>query len=112
MSALPCSVPILIEPPDDDAPDVLPIHMSDSKCRHYRDRLLQRHPYCRYCGERIAPKKATIDHVQPKSQGGLNRPDNLVLCCVRCNLAKQGRTPDQWANDVIFGADPRQSGGN
>ena len=37
----------------------------------------------------------SLDHVQPKSQGGKATWTNIVCCCVRCNVKKGGRTPEQ-----------------
>ena len=34
----------------------------------------------------------TLDHVQPRSQGGSNDPTNLVTCCFDCNSARQDRS--------------------
>jgi 5-methylcytosine-specific restriction endonuclease McrA len=42
-------------------------------------------------------KVAQIDHVMPRSRGGSNKLDNLVLCCGPCNVDKRARTPDEWA---------------
>ena len=33
-----------------------------------------------------------IEHVLPRSRGGLTRPSNLALSCPGCNLAKNERT--------------------
>ncbi|HHC08190.1 MAG TPA: HNH endonuclease [Actinobacteria bacterium] len=46
---------------------------------------------CQYCGGRAE----NVDHVVPKSQGGLHRWDNVVAACRRCNTKKGGRTPEQ-----------------
>lgn len=46
---------------------------------------------CAYCG-RFAN---TIDHVLPRSRGGLDSWENLVACCLRCNNVKGDRTPDE-----------------
>jgi 5-methylcytosine-specific restriction endonuclease McrA len=43
---------------------------------------------CAYC-KRSAN---TIDHVQPKSRGGLDTWENLVACCLRCNNIKGDKT--------------------
>jgi 5-methylcytosine-specific restriction endonuclease McrA len=43
---------------------------------------------CAYC-KRAAN---TIDHVQPKSRGGLDTWENLVACCLRCNNIKGDKT--------------------
>jgi 5-methylcytosine-specific restriction endonuclease McrA len=42
---------------------------------------------CQYCG---APAE-NIDHVVPKSRGGLHAWDNVVAACRRCNAAKEDR---------------------
>jgi 5-methylcytosine-specific restriction endonuclease McrA len=52
---------------------------------------------CSYCGVPVrrlakglhgAPDLATLDHVQPRSQGGRLSLDNLVLACRACNNAR------------------------
>jgi 5-methylcytosine-specific restriction endonuclease McrA len=40
---------------------------------------------CQYCG---ATRKLTIDHVIPKSKGGSDDWDNLVVACSSCNIKK------------------------
>jgi len=42
---------------------------------------------CEYChsSERLSANRFTIDHVMPKSLGGLNEWINLALACRRCN---------------------------
>lgn len=43
---------------------------------------------CRYCGDMITRKEATVDHIIPLSKGGSNDKANLVICCLRCNKKK------------------------
>lgn len=43
---------------------------------------------CAYCGR----SADTVDHVQPKSRGGLETWENLVASCLRCNNKKGNRT--------------------
>jgi 5-methylcytosine-specific restriction endonuclease McrA len=50
---------------------------------------------CQYCGKRYPTSELSIDHVIPRSQGGGMAWDNVVCACVRCNVRKGGRTPDQ-----------------
>jgi 5-methylcytosine-specific restriction endonuclease McrA len=50
---------------------------------------------CQYCGRRMPTTELSLDHVVPKSQGGRSTWENVVCCCVRCNVKKGGRTPDQ-----------------
>ena len=40
---------------------------------------------CQYCGERHA---LTIDHVHPRSKGGLHVWENVVSACTDCNSCK------------------------
>ncbi len=46
---------------------------------------------CQYCGRTAE----NLDHVVPKSQGGLHTWENVVASCRRCNSKKGGRTPNQ-----------------
>lgn len=43
---------------------------------------------CQYCSELFKEKDLTIDHVLPKSKGGLCSWDNAVIACRRCNQQK------------------------
>lgn len=44
---------------------------------------------CFYCGKKIIGElKPTRDHVHPKSKGGGNEEDNIVLACNKCNNKK------------------------
>lgn len=46
---------------------------------------------CQYCGDRAD----SIDHVVPRSRGGLDVWDNLAAACRPCNTRKRDRTPDE-----------------
>lgn len=50
---------------------------------------------CQYCGGRFSTSELSVDHVIPRSQGGTNSWENMVCCCVQCNVRKGGRTPQQ-----------------
>ncbi|MCC6239845.1 MAG: HNH endonuclease [Phycisphaerales bacterium] len=50
---------------------------------------------CQYCGKKFPSHELSLDHVVPKSQGGRASWDNIVCCCVSCNVKKGGRTPEQ-----------------
>lgn len=50
---------------------------------------------CQYCGKRFATNELSLDHVVPRSQGGRSTWDNIVCCCIKCNVKKGGRTPEQ-----------------
>jgi 5-methylcytosine-specific restriction endonuclease McrA len=50
---------------------------------------------CQYCGKKFSTTELSLDHVLPKSQGGKSSWENIVCCCVKCNVKKGGRTPEQ-----------------
>ena len=56
-----------------------------------RKNVLHRDDYtCQYCGK--SNTSLTVDHIQPKSRGGLNSWDNVVAACLRCNNKKGNKT--------------------
>lgn len=50
---------------------------------------------CQYCAKTLSASQVTIDHVLPRSQGGITSFTNCVICCYACNNRKADRTPDQ-----------------
>lgn len=48
---------------------------------------------CQYCHKRFPKSELTIDHVLPRSRGGADSWENLVLACVKCNHKKSNKTP-------------------
>jgi len=56
---------------------------------------------CQYCGKRYPTSELSLDHIIPKSQGGHTTWENIVCCCVRCNVRKGGRTPEQASMRLI-----------
>ena len=50
---------------------------------------------CQYCGVQLSRTQLTLDHVIPRSQGGITGWENLVTACRTCNSRKGGRTPEQ-----------------
>lgn len=50
---------------------------------------------CQYCGRKFHTTDLSLDHVTPRSQGGKSTWENIVCCCIKCNVKKGGRTPEQ-----------------
>ena len=50
---------------------------------------------CQYCGAKKTASELTLDHILPRSRGGLNSPINVVTACLKCNNRKGDRTPDE-----------------
>ena len=64
------------------------------------------HNTCQYCGVRPGTSELTIDHVMPRSRGGLSNWENCVLACVSCNRKKADRTP--FEAGLIMAAQPKR----
>ena len=50
--------------------------------------LLRDSNSCQYCGGALPSSELTLDHVVPRSRGGLSTWENLVACCHPCNRQK------------------------
>ncbi len=50
---------------------------------------------CQYCGRRFPRTELNLDHVIPRSRGGVSTWENVVCSCHVCNRRKGGRTPDE-----------------
>jgi 5-methylcytosine-specific restriction endonuclease McrA len=50
---------------------------------------------CQYCGKKFSTSDLSLDHVVPRSQDGKSTWENIVCCCIKCNVKKGGRTPEQ-----------------
>jgi 5-methylcytosine-specific restriction endonuclease McrA len=50
---------------------------------------------CQYCGRRLDAKHLTCDHLIPRSRGGLTEWTNIVTSCIRCNLRKGDKLPEE-----------------
>lgn len=49
---------------------------------------------CGYCGK--IGVALTLDHIVPRSRGGTDEPDNLILACWSCNSSKGNRLLLEW----------------
>src|ERR1700760_4713330 len=50
--------------------------------------LLRDRNTCQYCEDVLIASELTLDHVIPRSGGGLSTWENLVACCRECNRRK------------------------
>lgn len=55
---------------------------------------------CQYCGTQPGKTYLTVDHVVPRSKGGLTVWENVVTACAACNQRKGNRTPHE-ANMIL-----------
>ncbi len=56
---------------------------------------------CQYCGQNFSRSDLNLDHVIPRSQGGISSWENVVCSCHSCNRHKGGRTPAQAKMKLI-----------
>ncbi len=57
-----------------------------------RNIALRDNSQCQYCARILHSHEYTLDHVIPRSKGGLSTWTNLVLCCIKCNKQKNNHT--------------------
>ena len=50
---------------------------------------------CQYCRRKFAARDLSLDHVVPRSRGGETTWENIVSACLRCNVRKGSRTPQE-----------------
>lgn len=60
-----------------------------------RNLMLRDDHQCQYCGKRPHFRELNLDHVLPRSRGGGDSWENLVVSCRLCNLKKGRRTPEE-----------------
>lgn len=74
-------------------------HGGDPVDRATRRSILHRDKNaCGYCGLRAE----TIDHIFPKSRGGLDTWENLISACFACNQRKRNRTPEEAGMKMLW----------
>ena len=56
---------------------------------------------CQYCGKNFPTSELSLDHVVPRSRGGITSWENIVCACVACNVRKGGRTPHEARMNLI-----------
>lgn len=61
--------------------------------RENRQKVFERDQFlCHHCGKLLTRFSATLDHLQPVSEGGDNSYENLVTACLQCN-SQRGSQP-------------------
>lgn len=50
---------------------------------------------CQYCNRRFPRAELNLDHVIPRARGGRTTWENVVCSCIKCNLTKGSRTPEE-----------------
>lgn len=61
---------------------------------------IRQNNYCWYCGKEMEPSMLTKDHVFPRSKGGDNDMDNIIMVCKTCNSSKGDMDLFEWYAEV------------
>jgi 5-methylcytosine-specific restriction endonuclease McrA len=48
---------------------------------------------CQYCARQLPRAELNLDHVTPRARGGRTTWENVVCCCIPCNLKKGAKMP-------------------
>ena len=57
---------------------------------------------CQYCGRKLPRHELNLDHVIPRSLGGMSTWENVVCSCHECNRRKGGRTPEDARMALLY----------
>jgi RHS repeat-associated protein len=62
---------------------------------------------CRYCGQETTnepgnPNSRERDHIDPRSRGGNDSPENEGNSCRTCNRSKGAKNPDEWTPTAMI----------
>ena len=55
---------------------------------------------CQLCGRKIEFRFATLDHIIPLAQGGIDSLDNIQLACKCCNRQKASYLPEKFIDRI------------
>jgi 5-methylcytosine-specific restriction endonuclease McrA len=56
---------------------------------------------CQYCGDKPGTEFLSVDHILPRSRGGITSWDNCCLACTKCNKRKADRTPKECGMKLL-----------
>jgi len=59
---------------------------------------------CAYCGSKFGTSDLNLEHVVPRSRGGRTDWTNVVTACVRCNVRKGDRLPEEAGMQLLLQA--------
>ena len=77
--------------------------MKSEKAKRNRERLLALDPHCHWCGRLLDAKNATLDHIEPRCNGGTDAPENLTIACGPCNINRQRTGFTLWRIRRLMG---------
>lgn len=75
--------------------------LTHTRLKIYRTVARQLHGQvpCWVCGEHVEAQDATLEHIQPLSEGGSSHQDNLAISHDRCNNARHAKAARAHAQE-------------
>jgi hypothetical protein len=65
---------------------------------------------CAWCGAEVWRRDLTLEHVLPRSGGGITTDDNALVACRRCNRARGSRPVVAYVRSLqAAGVEPRMT---
>jgi 5-methylcytosine-specific restriction endonuclease McrA len=61
---------------------------------------------CQYTGKKLKPGEGNIDHIVPRSRGGITNWENCVLACRKVNAKKADATPEEIGLKLLKKPEP------
>jgi 5-methylcytosine-specific restriction endonuclease McrA len=55
---------------------------------------------CPYCWQPMKAQDKSLDHMEPLSLGGWHSIDNVMVCCLRCNVKKHTTPYAEWLERI------------
>jgi 5-methylcytosine-specific restriction endonuclease McrA len=55
---------------------------------------------CPYCWQPMKSQDKSLDHMEPLSLGGWHSIDNVMVCCLRCNVKKNAMPYAEWLERI------------
>jgi len=90
-----------------------PIEDNYFKDPEKRKEIFERDKYtCHYCGEKVTPDNATLDHLIPQHINGKHTKENLKTSCLLCNSIKSGKTYEEAAPLLLKSIQERREKNN
>lgn len=56
---------------------------------------------CQYCGRKFPTSELSLDHIVPRSRAGKSTWENIVCACLKCNVRKGDKTPEEAGMKLI-----------
>jgi hypothetical protein len=90
-----------------------PVEDNYFKDAEKRKEIFERDKFtCHYCGEKVTPENATLDHLIPQHVGGKHTKENLKTSCLICNSIKSGKTYEEAAPLLLKSIQERREKNN